>query len=53
MSYTWRFDVVWDYRAVFLRGVLVTGELTGGASRRLQGGRSHSRDLAQGLLQLH
>jgi polar amino acid transport system permease protein len=31
MSYTWRFDVVWDYRAVFLRGVLVTGELTGGA----------------------
>jgi polar amino acid transport system permease protein len=31
MSYTWRFDVVWDYRAVFLRGVLVTGQLTGGA----------------------
>jgi polar amino acid transport system permease protein len=31
MSYTWRFDVVWDYRAAFLRGVLVTGELTGGA----------------------
>ena len=31
MSYTWRFDVVWDFRAVFLRGVLVTGELTGGA----------------------
>jgi len=31
MPYTWRFDVIWDYRAVFLRGALVTAELTGGA----------------------
>jgi len=31
MPYTWRFDVVWDYRAVFERGAIVTAELTGGA----------------------
>ena len=31
MPYTWRFDVVWDYRAVFVRGALVTAELTAGA----------------------
>jgi len=27
-SYVWNFDVVWDYRAVFLRGAIITGELT-------------------------
>ncbi|HYB69326.1 MAG TPA: amino acid ABC transporter permease [Candidatus Bathyarchaeia archaeon] len=31
MSYTWRFDVVWSYREVFLRGAAVTAELTAGA----------------------
>lgn len=31
MQYTWRFDVVWDYRSVFLRGAVVTAELTAGA----------------------
>lgn len=28
MGYVWHFDVVWDYRAVFLRGALVTAQLT-------------------------
>jgi len=31
MAYTWRFDVIWDYRDVFVRGALVTAELTVGA----------------------
>jgi polar amino acid transport system permease protein len=31
MGYTWHFEVVWDYRGVFARGALVTGELTAGA----------------------
>lgn len=28
MSYTWHFEVVWDYREVFFRAALVTGEVT-------------------------
>jgi len=31
VRYTWHFEVVWDYRNVFLRGALVTAELTAGA----------------------
>ena len=31
MSYNWYFQVVWDYREVFIRGSMVTGELTVGA----------------------
>lgn len=31
MPYTWHFDVVWTYRAAFLRGALVTAQLTLGA----------------------
>lgn len=31
MSYTWHFDVVWDYREVFFRAALVTGEITAGS----------------------
>jgi len=31
MGYNWYFQVVWDYRAVFLRSAVVTGELTIGA----------------------
>lgn len=31
MGYTWHFEVVWDYRGVFLRGATVTAELTAGA----------------------
>ncbi|HLI10347.1 MAG TPA: amino acid ABC transporter permease [Alphaproteobacteria bacterium] len=31
MSYNWYFQVVWDYRQVFIRGAAVTGELTIGA----------------------
>lgn len=28
MGYVWHFEVVWDYRAVFVRGAIVTAELT-------------------------
>jgi polar amino acid transport system permease protein len=28
MGYVWHFDVVWEYRAVFLRGAAVTAQLT-------------------------
>lgn len=28
MGYVWHFEVIWDYRAVFLRGALVTAQLT-------------------------
>lgn len=28
MGYTWHFEVIWDYRAVFIRGAIVTAELT-------------------------
>jgi polar amino acid transport system permease protein len=31
MSYNWYFQVVWDYRQVFVRGAEITGELTVGA----------------------
>lgn len=31
MGYTWHFQVVWDYREVFVRGALVTAKLTAGA----------------------
>lgn len=31
MSYNWYFQIVWDYRQVFARGAIVTGELTLGA----------------------
>jgi len=27
-SYSWYFNVVWDYRAVFLRGAIITAQLT-------------------------
>lgn len=27
-SYIWNFNVVWDYRAVFIRGAIITAELT-------------------------
>src|SRR4051812_9978804 len=30
-SYSWNFNVIWDYRAVFVRGAIITGELTLGA----------------------
>lgn len=30
MGYTWHFQVVWDYREVFVRGALVTAKLTAG-----------------------
>jgi polar amino acid transport system permease protein len=29
--YTWHFDVIWDYREVFFRGAIITGQLTLGA----------------------
>ena len=28
MDYTWHFQIVWDYRMVFVRGAIVTAELT-------------------------
>jgi polar amino acid transport system permease protein len=28
MGYTWHFEVVWDYREVFVRGAIITAELT-------------------------
>lgn len=28
MGYTWHFEVVWDYRMVFVRGAIITAELT-------------------------
>jgi polar amino acid transport system permease protein len=28
VGYTWYFQIVWDYRGVFLRGAVITGELT-------------------------
>ena len=31
MGYTWNWAVIWDYRQVFVRGVVVTVELTAGA----------------------
>ena len=31
MSYNWYFQIVWDYRQVFVRGAIVTAELTLGA----------------------
>ena len=31
MNYTWHFEVVWDYRDVFLRAAVVTGEITAGS----------------------
>ena len=31
MGYTWNWSVIWDYRQVFVRGVVMTVELTAGA----------------------
>ncbi|MFI4986772.1 MAG: amino acid ABC transporter permease [Alphaproteobacteria bacterium] len=31
MAYHWYFQIIWDYREAFLRGAVVTGELTLGA----------------------
>lgn len=31
MGYTWHFEVIWEYRMVFIRGALVTAQLTAGA----------------------
>ena len=27
-SYVWNFNVIWDYRVVFIRGAIITGQLT-------------------------
>lgn len=31
MGYTWHFNVIWDYRIVFLRGATITAQLTVGS----------------------
>ena len=28
MGYTWHFEIIWDYRIVFLRGAIVTAQIT-------------------------